>query len=141
MIKDKNKISQIIDFTGLGRSKIYPTDIDAVLEFDNKFLIIIEVKYKGVKQPLGQQILLHRLADCWQTVNQEAFVINCEHETHSSKIINLYNTTVVSVYHKKIKHKVNSKLYELLKKIAKHYKITKLIKSLTNDKRISKSGY
>ena len=30
MIKHKNRIKQVIDFAGVGDSKIHPTDIDAV---------------------------------------------------------------------------------------------------------------
>ena len=101
MIKHKNRIKQVIDFSGVGDSKIHPTDIDAVLEFDDKYLLLFEVKYKGLKAPLGQEILFSRIADCWQSVKEEAFVIYCEHETKSSEIVNLYNTRVVSVYHKK----------------------------------------
>ena len=58
MIKHKNRIKQVIDFSGVGDSKIHPTDIDAVLEFDDKYLLLFEVKYKGLKAPLGQEILL-----------------------------------------------------------------------------------
>ena len=47
MIKHKNRIKQVIDFSGVGDSKIHPTDIDAVLEFDDKYLLLFEVKYKG----------------------------------------------------------------------------------------------
>mgnify|MGYP005997858687 CR=1 FL=1 len=141
MIKHKNRIKQVIDFSGVGDSKIHPTDIDAVLEFDDKYLLLFEVKYKGLKAPLGQEILFNRIADCWQSVKEEAFVIYCEHETKSSEIVNLYNTRVVSVYHKKIKHNQDCNLFEFLNKIANHYNITKLIKSLNYDKRISQSRH
>ena len=62
MIKYKNRIKQVLDFTGVGNSKIHPSDIDAILEFDNKYLIIFEVKLKGVQVPLGQKLLFEK--DC-----------------------------------------------------------------------------
>mgnify|MGYP003309204385 CR=1 FL=1 len=43
MIKHKNRIKQVIDFSGVGDSKIHPTDIDAVLEFDDKYLLLFEI--------------------------------------------------------------------------------------------------
>ena len=64
MIKHKNRIKQVIDFSGVD-SKIHPTDIDAVLEFDDKYLLLFEVKYKGLKAPLGQEILFNRITDCY----------------------------------------------------------------------------
>ncbi len=89
MIKYKNRIKQVLDFTGVGNSKIHPSDIDAILEFDNKYLIIFEVKLKGVQIPVGQKILFKRIADCWQKTNGEAFVVYCEHETETSEKIKM----------------------------------------------------
>ena len=62
MIKHEKRIKQILDFRGVGDSKIHPSDIDAVLEFDNQFLILFEVKLKGVDVPFGQEsaILLNK---------------------------------------------------------------------------------
>ena len=44
LIKNVNHIKQAIDFTGLQNDKIHPSDIDAVLEFDNEALILMELK-------------------------------------------------------------------------------------------------
>tara|TARA_R100001198_G_scaffold60381_1_gene34988 strand:- start:275 stop:622 length:348 start_codon:yes stop_codon:yes gene_type:complete len=46
---------------------MHPSDIDAVLEFDNQILILIEVKKQGIKIPLGQRLLLERICDSWRT--------------------------------------------------------------------------
>ena len=46
---------------------MHPSDIDAVLEFDNEILILIEVKYKFKKIPTGQRLLLERLCNSWHT--------------------------------------------------------------------------
>ena len=67
LIRNSNQTKQGIDFTGVENGKIHPTDIDAVLEFDNEALILIEVKRKGSKLPLGQRLLLERLCDSWHT--------------------------------------------------------------------------
>ena len=46
LIRNSNKTKQGLDFTGVQNGKIHPSDIDAVLEFDNEVLILIESKYK-----------------------------------------------------------------------------------------------
>jgi hypothetical protein len=130
MILYKNRIKQVLDFSGVGNSKIHPSDIDAVLEFDNKFLILFEVKLKGVKVPFGQRLLFQRIADAWQSVNKEAFVVYCEHQTNVKEIVSMENTTVVNVYHRGRDTKRNEVIKEFLYKLAEHYGIDKLKKSL-----------
>ena len=130
MIKHEKRIKQVLNFKGVGNSKIHPTDIDAVLEFDNKFLIMFEVKYKGVQVPTGQELVLHRIADAWQATGGEAFVVYCWHETETSEVVNMQNTVVYKVYNNKKKFIREQNIREFLQKLAKHYKINKLEKSL-----------
>jgi len=126
MIKHEKRIKQVLNFKGVGNSKIHPTDIDAVLEFDKKFLIMFEVKYKGVQVPTGQELVLHRIADAWEVAGGEAFVVYCWHETETSEIVNMQNTVVYKVYHNKKNFKREQNIREFLQKLAKHHKITKL---------------
>jgi hypothetical protein len=130
MIKHEKRIKQVLDFRGVGNSKIHPTDIDAVLEFDNKFLILFEIKLKGVSNSIGQELVLKRLADCWEKTNGNAFVLYCEHETDPQEIVSMENTTVHRIYSGGVNYKRNQNLKECLHKLADHYKITKLKKSL-----------
>jgi hypothetical protein len=130
MIKHEKRIKQILDFRGVGDSKIHPSDIDAVLEFDNQFLILFEVKLKGVDVPFGQELLFKRIADSWQKSNGMAFVIYCEHETDTSEIVTMANTTVTRIYTQGVNYERKENLKECLYKLANHYKITKLINSL-----------
>ena len=58
LIRSRNKVKQVIDFTGVQNGKLHPSDIDAVLEFDNEVLILMEVKYKFNKIPTGQRLFL-----------------------------------------------------------------------------------
>ena len=44
MIKYKDRLKQLFDYEGIGKGNASPTDIDAVLEFDNKFLFLFEIK-------------------------------------------------------------------------------------------------
>ena len=61
LIKDRNKVKQVVDFTGVQKGSIHPSDIDGVLEFDNKVLILIEVKRRFKRIDTGQRLLLERL--------------------------------------------------------------------------------
>ena len=69
LIRNSKQVKQVIDFTGIQNGKIHPSDIDAVLEFNNDALILIEVKRKGNRIPTGQRLLLERISDSWH--NQE----------------------------------------------------------------------
>jgi hypothetical protein len=67
LIRNSKQVKQAIDFSGIQNGKIHPSDIDAVLEFDNQVLILIEVKRIGNDIPTGQRLLLERLCDSWHT--------------------------------------------------------------------------
>ena len=81
LIRNRNKVKQVIDFTGVQNGNMHPSDIDAVLEFDNEVLILIEVKYKFNSIPTGQRLLLERLCDSWHT--SKSLVLKVEHEFNS----------------------------------------------------------
>ena len=57
LIRNSNQVKQVIDFTGIQNGKIHPSDIDAVLEFNNDALILIEVKRKGNRIPMGLSLI------------------------------------------------------------------------------------
>ena len=46
LIRNRDQVKQVIDFTGVQNGKLHPSDVDFVLEFDNKVLILGEVKKK-----------------------------------------------------------------------------------------------
>ncbi len=130
MIKYNKRIKQVLDFRGVGNSKIHPTDIDAVLEFDNKYLILFEIKLKGVPNSIGQELVFKRIVDCWEKTNGNAFIIYCEHNTDPQEIVSMENTTVNRIYSGGVNYKRNQNLKECLHKLADYYKITKLKNSL-----------
>jgi len=130
MIKYNKRIKQVLDFRGVGNSKIHPTDIDAVLEFDNKYLILFEIKLKGVPNSIGQELVFKRIVDCWEKTNGNAFIIYCEHNTDPQEIVSMENTTVNRIYSGGVNYKRNQNLKKCLHKLADYYKITKLKNSL-----------
>ena len=98
LIRNRNKVKQVIDFTGVQNGKLHPSDIDAVLEFDNEVLILMEVKYKFNKIPTGQRLLLERICDSWHT--KKSAVLKIEHEFDNDKInIPLDKCKVTALYY------------------------------------------
>ena len=67
LIRNSAEVRRTIDFTMVQNGAMHPSDIDAVLEFDNQILILIEVKKRGIKIPIGQRLLLERICDSWRT--------------------------------------------------------------------------
>jgi len=101
LIKNRNKVKQVIDFTGVQNGKLHPSDIDAVLEFDNEVLILIEVKRKFKIIPTGQRLLLERICDSWHNKDR-ALVMKVEHECDDENIdIPLEQCKVSRLYYKK----------------------------------------
>jgi len=101
LIRNRKKVKQVIDFTGVQNGKLHPSDIDAVLEFDNEVLILIEVKYKFNKIPTGQKLLLERISDSWHT-NKSA-VLKVEHDFNDDNLnIPLEKCRVSGIYYNKV---------------------------------------
>jgi hypothetical protein len=131
MIKYKKRISQIIDFSGIGNSKIHPTDLDAILEFDEKYLIIFEVKKVGVDCPIGQRLVFERLVNSWEKTNGPAYLIYCEHNTSTDEIVEMTNCYTKKIYRKgKEKPYEGKSVLQVLHTIADTHKIIKLKSSL-----------
>ena len=129
LIRNSNQTKQGIDFTGIEYGKIHPTDIDAVLEFDNEALILMEVKKKGNKIPTGQRLVLERIANSWHT--NKSVVLYVTHSfKNDNKDIPLSECNVDRVYINKewkILNKTIS-LSDTLSVLGKKWNINKLKK-------------
>jgi hypothetical protein len=100
LIRNRNEVKQVIDFTGVQNGKMHPSDIDAVLEFDNRILILIEVKKVNNNIPVGQRMLLERICDSWHTP-ENAIVLKVEHDFRDSNVnIPLEKCWVTNAYYK-----------------------------------------
>lgn len=100
LIRNSNQVKQAIDFQGFENGLIHPSDIDAVLEFDNKVLILMEVKRKGNEIPLGQRLLLERICDAWHSDGRVGIILLVEHRVFDATIdIPLSEGMVTSTYY------------------------------------------
>ena len=99
LIRNSNQTKQGLDFTGVENGRIHPTDIDAVLEFDNEVLILIEVKRIHNDIPTGQRLVLERICDSWKT--NRSIVLFVTHNFKNEKIdIPLSECKVEKIYYK-----------------------------------------
>lgn len=62
-IYNRDRARQLIDFSGMKFGNITPTDIDGLIEYKNKYFIIIELKHKDNEMPFGQKLALERMCD------------------------------------------------------------------------------
>lgn len=128
LINDLNLIKQGIDFTGIENQKIHPTDIDALLEFDNRVLILMEVKYNGAKIPTGQRLVLERLCDNWD--GAESIVLKVEHNHEDKKKPIILKDCFINKYYYKNKWRYSKKkniyLTEVLKVLGNEFQCDKL---------------
>ena len=97
LIRNTKQVRQTIDFTGIESGKIHPTDIDVVLEFDNEVLILMEVKRKGNLIPIGQRLVLERIANSWHT-NKVVVLYVTHNFKNDNKDIPLSECNVDSIY-------------------------------------------
>lgn len=86
LIRNSKQTKQGIDFTGLQSGKIHPTDIDAVLEFKDKLLILFEMKREGNEIPTGQRLVLERICNNWTKGQKAAIAIKLEHSFKNDSI-------------------------------------------------------
>lgn len=128
LINDRDKIKQVIDFTGVQNGNMHPSDIDAVLEFDDQILILIEVKFKGSLIPTGQRLLLERICDSWHDAVKKGIVLKVEHNyRNTKKNIPLNECFVTEFYY--------NKMWKVLKKRQKFVAyINKLGRLFDNEK-------
>lgn len=100
LIKNRDLIKQIRDFSGMQLGMIYPTDIDGIIEYHNKGYFICELKYGDGELPLGQKIALERLSDDLTKSGKDTILIIAKHETDPRADINMARALVVSYrYH------------------------------------------
>ena len=127
LIKHPKRAKQIIDFEGVQNGKIHPSDIDAVLEFDSKYLLLFELKKVGNKVPTGQRMMLERIIDAWEDSGKIGSVVYCEHDTMSHETIYLKDCKVIEVYNKGKPKAFKVDLREFLFMYGEKYNITKII--------------
>jgi len=123
LIRNSKQVKQAVDFTGIQNGVIHPSDIDAVLEFDDRIIILFEVKRIGNEIPTGQRLLLERIANKFEY----GFVLKVEHNFFDDSVdIPLHNCKVTSIYYNSSWRETNRDVLEVLQTIGQKLKINKL---------------
>lgn len=96
----RDRARQIIDFSGLRYGNITPTDIDGLIEYQNKAVIFLEYKLDGYDEmPYGQRLAFERIANDLKEARKECVVFLCVHTVEDcEKDIDGKNSTVKEIY-------------------------------------------
>ncbi|BAV39169.1 hypothetical protein BPT24_046 [Tenacibaculum phage pT24] len=130
LIHSINRAKQPIDFVGIKSKKIHPTDIDALIEIEGKYLFIFELKVKGNRPPFGQKLALERIAVKWVRDGGLAWIIYAEHDTPVDEPVLLKDCRIFEIWSKDktilLKDDQNLLVKPFLKVLCKTHNITKL---------------
>ena len=141
MIHTPERLKQIIDYSGLTYGNIHPTDIDSLFEFDNEYLILVEVKVKtpyGVNVPIGQKIAYHNTAIPFAQLRKGAMVVYCTHDTKPEERILLKDTIIDSIFNASTEITTNLSTLNItfkdwLRTLVVHWPNKKLMGIITGD--------
>lgn len=78
---------QLIDFQGLGLDGgVYPTDIDAIIEYHDTEYIVVEIKHKRGSVPYSQRLAIQRMVDDFTKIGKRAIALIAEHTSTDPRI-------------------------------------------------------
>lgn len=92
-LRNREYVSQVVNYAGLNFGKTRPTDIDAMIEYHDKAFIFYELKYGDGEMPTGQRLALTRLVDNLATIKPTLLVV-CSHKTSYENEIYLKDAIV-----------------------------------------------
>lgn len=120
-IRNREQARQLTLFHGLQFDTIYPTNVDAFVEFGGRLFVFVETKREGAALPAGQLLALKRLCDACQSKEREAIFVITRHDTAGD--IDLALTRVEKYWHRRRWHPMNGAwtLRELLDLFRERY--------------------
>lgn len=100
-IKNPHYAKQLIDFQGLGLDGgLYPTDIDALIEYHDMEYILVEVKYKDKRVPYSQKLAIQRMIEDFTKAGKRAIALIAEHhESDPRKPVIAANCKIRELYY------------------------------------------
>jgi len=100
-VYNEDRARQLRDFSGLRFGAITPTDVDGLLDFNNKLFVLIEAKVTGASLPKGQRLALERVCDAIQDEDKTAAILVITHNTQVDQKIDFANCQVIEYRYKK----------------------------------------
>lgn len=114
----KARATQARDFTGLIYGKITPTDVDGLIEYQNKGYVFIEAKFGDAEMPYGQRLALERLCDDLQKVKPTLLIL-AKHNNAVNEEIDFAKCIVDGYRYKNEWHKMKVTVKELIDRFIK----------------------
>lgn len=97
-IYNRERIKQVVNFSGLRWGSKMPTDIDCFYDEEAKVFIIVEFKHAGAKVPFGQRLALERLAAATTRGGIPTWVLVATHNTPTHMDIDAASCIVTAYY-------------------------------------------
>lgn len=95
-----DRFRQPLIFDGVKRGKIQPTDIDAMMELQDRAYVFIEVKHREKDVPFGQKLALERMVRDARRVGKKAVAFVVSHCVDDPRLpVSLADCTVTEVYY------------------------------------------
>lgn len=136
IIRNIDKVTRALDFTELNRGSTmskdsrYASDIDCVMEFNDTYLITIEIKEHHKELPTGQRLLLERINNAWCSTGRKGVVIYATHDQELTGGIRLSDCIVKKVHYNGTWIESHNKtLLETIHNLGKSWGIDKLRKA------------
>lgn len=107
-IRNRERASQLVNFSGVRAGNITPTDLDGLVEYHNRAYFIVELKMEGVDVPMGQLLALERLCDDLARSKPHTIVLIARHETPIGMDINAAEAVVEKYRYKGVWHNLDS---------------------------------
>jgi hypothetical protein len=99
-IRNQAYRNQEIDYSGCRINKCTPSDIDGIIEFENKLFIAFELKYGAATMGYGQKTMLERLA---AGHTKPFYIFRVNHTTPVAQAIDVGKCLVTEYYNNKNK--------------------------------------
>jgi hypothetical protein len=110
MFKYRDTAKVLNNFTNLQYGKVYPTDIDAFIEFGNKVFVLIEGKQDNVEFCGGQKYALERLCDKCHSSESKSLLIVSNNRYLPNNDVDMGNSIVREYRFKQKWYKSNSNI-------------------------------
>ena len=98
VIQHDARARQLILYQGLESGKVCVTDIDGLIEINDKYYIFMEFKTGGKDIPTGQRILWERLVGALRETGRKAIALHVNHDTPVNEDVVAHSSDVVSFY-------------------------------------------
>lgn len=99
-IYNPKKARQLLLFEDISKDGVGMTDIDGLIEYKDRALILFEVKYRGKEVPIGQRLVLERMVNNASKAGKLAIAVVAEHEVEDpDEPVMMRNCNVRELYY------------------------------------------